>query len=65
MSGHCAGPRQPVRNFNRRIQAAVTKCEGNEGTVVDPIHAIGPHEFRAVIYDSEGNQVAFHSEPDA
>ena len=52
-------------NVNGRIQDAVTKCKAGGGTVVEPIHSIGPHGFRAVILDSEGNRVALHSESDA
>ncbi|SVD94687.1 uncharacterized protein METZ01_LOCUS447541 [marine metagenome] len=29
------------------------------------IHSIGPHGFRAVALDSEGNRVALHSNTDA
>jgi hypothetical protein len=31
----------------------------------EPVHAIGPHGFRAVILDSEGNRLALHSRSDA
>jgi predicted enzyme related to lactoylglutathione lyase len=29
------------------------------------VHAIGPHGFRAVLLDSEGNRIALHSSSDA
>jgi uncharacterized protein len=32
--------------------------------VLNPTHAIGPHGFRAIILDSEGNRVALHSMTD-
>jgi uncharacterized protein len=35
------------------------------GKVVKPVHSIGPHGFRAVILDSEGNRIALHSTRDA
>ena len=38
--------------------AAVTECGGK---ILQPKHAIGPHGFRAVVLDSEGNRVALHS----
>jgi predicted enzyme related to lactoylglutathione lyase len=34
------------------------------GKVVQEIHSIGPHGFRAIILDSEGNRIALHSETD-
>jgi hypothetical protein len=41
-----------------RADAAVVP---NGGKVLQPKHPIGPHGFRAVILDSEGNRVALHS----
>ncbi|HEY8667159.1 MAG TPA: VOC family protein [Tepidisphaeraceae bacterium] len=38
--------------------AAVTKLGGK---ILQPKHPIGPHGFRAVILDSEGNRMALHS----
>ena len=38
--------------------------ENNLGVCL-PIHPIGPHGFRAIILDSEGNRIALHSEVDA
>ena len=32
---------------------------------VQDTHPIGPHGFRAVVLDSEGNRIALHSEQDA
>ena len=52
-------------NANGRIRDAVGKVVSNGGSVVHDTHAIGPHGFRAVILDSEGNRVALHSETDA
>lgn len=52
-------------NVNGRIKDAVSKVESNGGKVIEPIHAIGPHGFRAIIIDSEGNRIVLHSESDA
>ena len=46
----------PVADLDR-----ATKFYAN----VQEIHSIGPHGFRALILDSEGNRVALHSETDA
>ena len=37
----------------------------NAGKVLKPIHPIGPHGYRAIVLDSEGNRVALHSTTDA
>jgi predicted enzyme related to lactoylglutathione lyase len=52
-------------NVDGRIHDAVGKVVPNGGSVTKPVHAIGPHGFRAVILDSEGNRVALHSNSDA
>jgi predicted enzyme related to lactoylglutathione lyase len=52
-------------NVDGRIRDAVEKVIPHGGTVIQPTHAIGPHGFRAVILDSEGNRVALHSSSDA
>ena len=52
-------------NVDQRIQAAVQQVREQGGRVVQPIHAIGPHGYRAIIVDSEGNRVALHSNVDA
>ena len=51
-------------NVDGRIQDAVSKVEANGGKIVEPTHAIGPHGFRALVLDSEGNRVALHSNSD-
>jgi uncharacterized protein len=48
-------------NVDKRIVDAVAQVEANGGSVLQPIHSIGPHGFRAVIKDCEGNRVALHS----
>ena len=52
-------------NANGRIRDAVSKVVPNGGSVVEEPHAIGPHGFRAVVLDSEGNRIALHSRTDA
>jgi predicted enzyme related to lactoylglutathione lyase len=52
-------------NANGRIRDAVAQATEHGGKVIEPIHAIGPHGFRVLILDSEGNRIALHSETDA
>ncbi|MEO8497601.1 MAG: VOC family protein [Planctomycetota bacterium] len=52
-------------NANGRIRDAVAQVPEHGGKIVEEIHSIGPHGFRAVILDSEGNRVALHSETEA
>lgn len=46
-------------NVNGRIQDAVENAENLGAKVIEPIHGIGPHEFRAIILDSEGEPNCF------
>lgn len=48
-------------NCNQRLDAAITAATKNGGKVLEPKHQIGPHGFRAIILDSEGNRIALHS----
>jgi predicted enzyme related to lactoylglutathione lyase len=52
-------------NVNGRIRDAVSRVVPNGGSVIQDTHSIGPHGFRAVVLDSEGNRIAVHSETDA
>ncbi len=52
-------------NADGRIRDAVKKVAKFGGKVVEDVHAIGPHGFRAIVLDSEGNRIALHSESDA
>jgi predicted enzyme related to lactoylglutathione lyase len=52
-------------NVGGRIRDAVQKVSQSGGTIIQDIHAIGPHGFRAIVRDSEGNRIALHSEKDA
>ena len=48
-------------NAQGRLDEAVAAVESSGGKVLQPKHQIGPHGFRAVVLDSEGNRVALHS----
>ena len=52
-------------NVDGRIRDAVSKVVPNGGRVLEDTKSIGPHGFRAVVFDSEGNRIALHSEKDA
>jgi predicted enzyme related to lactoylglutathione lyase len=52
-------------NVDGRIRDAIQKVVPHGGTVIEPIQSIGPHGFRAVVLDSEGNRIALHSNRDA
>lgn len=48
-------------NVDGRLSAALDLVAANGGEVLEAKHALGPHGFRAIIKDSEGNRVALHS----
>jgi predicted enzyme related to lactoylglutathione lyase len=48
-------------NAQGRLDEAVAAGAGNGGKVLQPKHSIGPHGFRAIILDSEGNRLGLHS----
>jgi len=52
-------------NVAGRIRDAVSKVSEKGGSVLEDTHSIGPHGFRALVLDSEGNRIALHSETDA
>ena len=51
-------------NADGRIRDALRETERLGGRIVEPLHPIGPHGFRAIILDSEGNRIALHSTVD-
>lgn len=51
-------------NVDGRIKDAMAQVTDHGGKVVEPIHSIGPHGFRAIVLDSEGNRIALHSNQD-
>lgn len=52
-------------NVNGRIREAVDRVTAMHGKILEAMHPIGPHGFRAVVLDSEGNRIALHSTVDA
>ncbi len=48
-------------NANGRLDQAEAAVAPNGGKVLKPKHQIGPHGWRTVILDSEGNRIALHS----
>ncbi len=44
-----------------RLDDAVEAARSGGGQVLQEKHQIGPHGFRAIIVDSEGNRIALHS----
>lgn len=48
-------------NCQGRLDEAISAVREQGGTVVEDKHAIGPHGYRAVILDTEGNRLALHS----
>jgi predicted enzyme related to lactoylglutathione lyase len=52
-------------NVNGRLRDAVAQVPLAGGIVLEEIHGLGPHGFRALVIDSEGNRIALHSNTDA
>lgn len=52
-------------NADGRIRDAIEKVNAHGGRVIEDVHPIGPHGFRAIIHDSEGNRLVLHSNSDA
>ena len=52
-------------NVDGRIRDAIAQAGQRGGRILEPVRAIGPHGFRALILDSEGNRIALHSRSDA
>jgi len=44
-----------------RLDEALRAVPGKGGRVLEGKHQIGPHGFRALVNDSEGNRLALHS----
>jgi predicted enzyme related to lactoylglutathione lyase len=47
-----------------RLENAIKAVSANRGKILQNKHAIGPHGFRAIVLDSEGNRIALHSSED-
>jgi len=52
-------------NANGRMREAVRQVEKLGGRIIEPPQSIGPHGFRAIVIDSEGNRIALHAATDA
>ena len=48
-------------NAAGRLKQAVQAVKEAGGRVLEDIHPIGPHGFRAIFTDSEGNRIALHA----
>lgn len=48
-------------NCGGRLEQAEAQVAKRGGKVLIPKQSIGPHGFRSVILDSEGNRIALHS----
>jgi uncharacterized protein len=48
-------------NCEGRLPIAIATVELNGGRVLQTRHPIGPHGFRAIVLDSEGNRIALHA----
>ncbi|HYB51063.1 MAG TPA: VOC family protein [Burkholderiaceae bacterium] len=48
-------------NASGRLREAVRAVQDHGGYVVQSIHQIGEHGWRAIVVDSEGNRVALHA----
>ena len=51
-------------NVDGRIRDALAQVQRHGGRVLKAIESIGPHGFRAIVLDSEGNRIALHSASD-
>ena len=51
-------------NVDGRIRDAVAQTQKHGGRLLKAIESIGPHGFRAIVLDSEGNRIALHSSSD-
>ena len=49
-------------NADGRLRPAVAAVAAHGGRVVQDVHPIGPHGYRAIVIDSEGNRVALHAQ---
>ncbi|HEX7441588.1 MAG TPA: VOC family protein [Caldimonas sp.] len=61
--GNAPSPRGPLvyLNVDGRIADAERAVAARGGRVLQATQPIGPHGYRAIVVDSEGNRVALHS----
>jgi predicted enzyme related to lactoylglutathione lyase len=48
-------------NAEGRLHEAIKAVRDQGGAVIQAVHAIGEHGWRALVIDSEGNRLALHS----
>lgn len=48
-------------NVEGRIASAEKEVSAHGGKVLHAVHSIGPHGFRSIVLDSEGNRIVLHS----
>lgn len=48
-------------NAEGRLAQAVEAVATAGGKIIQAVHQIGPHGYRAIVVDSEGNRVALHA----
>jgi predicted enzyme related to lactoylglutathione lyase len=48
-------------NAAGRLHEAVRQAQKNGGSVLQGVHQIGEHGWRAVVTDTEGNRIALHA----
>lgn len=51
-------------NAEGRIRDAVKQATALGGKVIEDVASLGPHGFRAIVRDTEGNRVGLHSQVD-
>lgn len=51
-------------NAAGRLAEAVEAVRLHGGDVLQAVHPIGPHGWRAIVLDSEGNRIALHAPPE-
>jgi predicted enzyme related to lactoylglutathione lyase len=51
-------------NAEGRLREALAQAVLCGGRVLEAIRSIGPHGYRAIVLDSEGNRIALHSQVD-
>lgn len=48
-------------NVDGRLEDAIAQTVAHGGKIIAAKQSMGPHGYRAIIHDSEGNRIALHS----
>lgn len=51
-------------NAAGRLKQAAAAAVAEGGREIQPLHPIGPHGFRVILIDTEGNRIALHAPTD-